>query len=63
MKNIIIGIFIVATALFGGLYYQQNRKATQAESSLANLQKQLDDLKSSLAQQEKHAASLRDQRK
>jgi len=61
MKNIIIGIFIVATALFGGLYYQQNRKATQAESSLANLQKQLDDLKSSLAQQEKHAASLRDQ--
>lgn len=61
MKNIIIGIFIVATALFGGLYYQQNRKATQAESSLANLQKQLDDLKSSLAQEEKHTTSLRDQ--
>jgi len=47
--------------IFGGLYFQQTRKTTQAEASVASLQKEVSDLKTSLAQQEKHAASLRDQ--
>jgi uncharacterized protein YxeA len=61
MKNIIIGILLTITVIFGGLYFQQTRKTTQAEASVASLQKEVSDLKTSLAQQEKHAASLRDQ--
>lgn len=58
MKNIFIGMFIAIAALFGGLYYQQNHKATQAATDLATLQKQFDDLKSNIADKEATAAKL-----
>jgi hypothetical protein len=61
MKNIIIGILLATTVLFGGLYFQQSHKTAQAGSSaVAELQKQVGDLKASLAAEEKITTALRD---
>jgi hypothetical protein len=56
MKNLIVGILLVATLVFGGLCVQQSRKVSQAEASAVDLRQQLSELQSSLEAQEKQTA-------
>ncbi len=60
MKNIIIGILLVATLGLGGLLLQKNNAATEAATKLEAAQKQLADLQAGIAQQEADAARLKD---
>lgn len=59
MKNIAIGILLIATVVFGGLYVQQTRKTSQAQSTAAALQEKVSELEAGLAQQEKETAGVR----
>ena len=60
MKNIIIGILLVATLGLGGLLLQKNNAANEAAAKLEAAQKQLADLQASIAQQEEDAARLKE---
>jgi uncharacterized coiled-coil protein SlyX len=59
MKNISIGILLIATVVFGSLYVQQIRKTSQAEATIAGLRQNVIDRETELAQHEKQAARLR----
>ena len=60
MKNIVIGILLIATAVCGGLYFHQSRKASEAAAAAASLKQQAQELKTSLAQEEQRTTKLRD---
>jgi hypothetical protein len=60
MKNVVIGILLVATLGLGGLLLQKNSAATEAASKLEAAQKQLADLQASIAQQEEEANRLKE---
>jgi hypothetical protein len=59
MKNIIIGILLVATLGLGGLLLQKSNVANEAATKLEAAQKQLADLQASVAQQEEDATRLK----
>src|SRR6266481_9729297 len=58
MKNILIGILLLTTLVFGGLYLTQNQKISEAKSEAANLRQKLVESESTAAQQEERAATL-----
>src|SRR5690242_7386165 len=58
MKNILIGLLLLTTLVFGGLYLTQHQKATDAKSETASLRQKLAELESSAAQQEERATTL-----
>src|SRR5580765_7664283 len=58
MKNVLIGILLLTTLVFGGLYLTQNQKISEAKSEAASLQQKLVELESSAAQQEERTATL-----
>jgi hypothetical protein len=59
MKNILLAILLITTVVFGSLYVQEARKASQAEQSVIELQRQAADRQTALDQQEKQVAGLR----
>jgi outer membrane murein-binding lipoprotein Lpp len=61
MKNLVIGILLITTVVFGGLYFQQSRKATQAQVNAEGLQQKVSDLQSGVEEQEKKTAVLREE--
>lgn len=61
MKNIVIGILLVSTVVFGGFYIQQTRKTSQAEAGADALQKKIDELQSGLEAQARQTTRLSDQ--
>ena len=61
MKNITIGILLIAAVVFGGLYLQQTRKTNRAQTTADVLQQKVSELQSSLADQEKRTARLRNE--
>lgn len=61
MKNVAIGILLAAIVVFGGLYLQQTRKASQAEASADGLQQKVSELQSGLEEQERQTTHWRDQ--
>ena len=50
MKNAGIGILFIAAIVFGGLSLHQNRRATKAQTNAQDLQQNVGDLQSSLAE-------------
>jgi hypothetical protein len=58
MKNILIGVLLLTTLVFGGLYLTQNQKISEAKSEAANLRQELVESESSAAQQEERTATL-----
>ena len=58
MKNITIGIPLLAAVVFGGLYVSQNRKAGEAQATIATLHQTVAELEARVAEQEKRSASL-----
>lgn len=58
MKNILIGVLLLTTLVFGGLYLTQNEKISEAKSEAANLRQKLVESESSVAQQEERTATL-----
>jgi len=58
MKNIIIGILLLTTLIFGGLYLTQNQKASEAKSDAAALRQKLNEVESSVAQSDQRTAAL-----
>jgi hypothetical protein len=56
MKNVALGILLIATLVFGGLYLQQTRKVRQAQASAAGWRQNVSELQSSLKAQESDAA-------
>ena len=58
MKNIIIGILMLAALVFGGLYVSQNRAASEAQATVASLRQNLAELEARLVEQEKRSAAL-----
>jgi len=58
MKNVLIGILLLTTLVFGSLYLSQNQKASDAKSESATLRQKLAELESSVAQQEERTATL-----
>jgi hypothetical protein len=58
MKNIVIGILLLTTLVFGGLYLTQNRKTSDARSETASLREKVAEMESSAAQQEERTATL-----
>ena len=61
MKNIAIGILLVAAVVFGGLYLQQTRQTRQAQAGADSLQQKAGELQASLDEQEKQKTRLHDQ--
>jgi hypothetical protein len=61
MKNLVIGILLIASVVFGGLYFRQTRKATQAETSAGGLQQKVSELQSGLEVQQGQTAQLREE--
>jgi hypothetical protein len=61
MKNIIIGILTITTAVFGGLYFAQSHKTALALASAEVSRREAADLQSKLDTQEKETARARDQ--
>lgn len=60
MKNIVIGVLLVATVTFGSLYVRQNRKTGEAQTTVASLNQKVTELEAGLARQEKQTARLHD---
>src|SRR5215475_14295975 len=58
MKNILIGILLLTTVVFGGLYLTQNQKGGESKSEIAALRQKVAELESSAAQQEERTATL-----
>ncbi len=58
MKNITIGILLLAALVFGGLYVNQNYKAGEAQATIASLRENVAELETRLTEQEKRSASL-----
>lgn len=58
MKNVIIGILLVASIALGGLLIQKNISATTQEAELARARKELAELRSSLTEAEENAARI-----
>jgi hypothetical protein len=61
MKNIVIGILLIAALAFGGLYLRQTHKARQAQASADGSRQKISELQSSLDEQEKQKTQLSDQ--
>ncbi len=61
MKNLTIGILFLAAVVLGGLYVHQARKASQVQTSANTLQQNVNDLQSTVAEQEQQATRLREQ--
>ena len=59
MKNVLIGILLIATGVFGVLFVQQTRKTDRAQAAIAGLQQQVNEQGTELARREKQMASLR----
>ncbi|MEY2428317.1 MAG: hypothetical protein QOJ40_1202 [Verrucomicrobiota bacterium] len=58
MKNTILAIALLAAVVFGSLYVGQNRKATEAQATIATLHQSVAELEGRLAEQEKRSVSL-----
>src|ERR1051326_64641 len=58
MKNIVIGILLLTTLVFGGLYLTQNQKPSEAKPEAAALRQKLVEMDSSVVQHEEQAATL-----
>jgi hypothetical protein len=58
MKNIIIGILLLTTIIFGSLYLTQSQKVNEAKSETAALRQKVTEMESSVAQQEERTATL-----
>src|SRR6266699_2203603 len=58
MKNVLIGLLLLTTLVFGGLYLSQNQKVNDAKSEAANLRQKVAELESSATQQEERTATL-----
>src|SRR5882672_9406785 len=58
MKNVIIGILLLASVIFGSLYLTENQKTSEARSEAASFRQKLSDMESSVAQQEERAMAL-----
>jgi hypothetical protein len=61
MKNLAVGILLVTAVVFGGLYLQQSRKASQAQQKVDSLQQEVRRLQSSLEDEEQRSARLVDE--
>jgi len=61
MKNVIIGILLIASVALGGLLLQSHNKSSQLEAKLAALQKQAEESKEALTQQEAQVTRLHEQ--
>lgn len=60
MKNIILGILVVATLALGGLLFQKNNQINQMQAKVEAAQNSLADLQASVDQREQQAAKLRE---
>src|SRR5438132_13704294 len=58
MKNILIGILLLTTLVFGGLYLTQIQKISDARADAASVRQKLTEMESSVAQQEERTATL-----
>lgn len=58
MKNIAIGILLLATLALGSLYLTQNQKTSEAKSEASNLREKLSETESSVAQQQEQTVAL-----
>jgi hypothetical protein len=58
MKNILIGILLLTTLVFGGLYLTQSQKTSDARAEAAAARQKLTEMESSVAQQEERTAAL-----
>src|SRR6266699_1136381 len=58
MKNLLIGILLLTTVIFGGLYLTQNQKTSDAKSEAGSLLQKLVELESSVVQHQEQAATL-----
>ena len=61
MKNIVIGILLIAVVVFGGLYLRQTRHTRQLQAGAEGQQQKIGTLQASLDEQEKQKRQLRDQ--
>lgn len=61
MKNLTIGLLLLATVVCGSLYLYQTHKATQAETTAGALQQKVSDLQSSVDEQDQQKTRLREQ--
>jgi len=61
MKNIALLILLIATLVFASLYLRQTNKSIQAQTAVQGLRQKIDDLQSTLDDQEKKTVTLRDE--
>ena len=61
MKNVVIGILLVASLALAGLCLHQSRKSSQAQARIDDLQKKLDEAQSNLEEQEGRTTHLSEQ--
>ncbi len=61
MKNLAIGILLITTAVFAGLYLQQSHNASEARNRGAELDQELKKASNIVAEKERKTASLREQ--
>ena len=58
MKNVIIGILLLTTIVFGSLYLTQIHKVSDAEAATATLQEKLTEAETRVAKQEERTTAL-----
>src|SRR5437868_12074200 len=58
IKNVLIGILLLSTLVFGSLYLNQNQKKAEAEAKAANLHEKLAEVENRVVQQEERTATL-----
>jgi hypothetical protein len=58
MKNVVIGILLLTTLIFGSLYLTQIQRTNEAKADTATLRQKLVESESSVAQQEERTATL-----
>jgi hypothetical protein len=61
MKNLTIGILLIASLVFGGLYFRQGQQLTKAQSSAAGLQQKIDELQFNVQKQQERTERLGEQ--
>jgi len=61
MKNLIVASLLTATVVLGGLYFYQSHKAKQSQAAVEALRQNVNNLQSSLAEQEQQNTRSREQ--
>src|SRR5437879_7109691 len=61
MKNVVIGILLIASLVLAGLYLHESGKSSRAQARIGDLQQKLDEAQSNLEEQEGRTTHLSEQ--